>query len=84
MRPFFTRRKRLLASLLLFAPVITGALLLFGQNPALAANPTTINFQGKVVDSNGLNVTNGTYSFNSYERCFPGRAGVFLCFHSSL
>ena len=31
--------------------------------PALAANPTTINFQGKVVNANGTNVTDGTYSF---------------------
>jgi fibronectin-binding autotransporter adhesin len=30
---------------------------------ASASNPTTINFQGKVVNANGTNVTNGTYSF---------------------
>lgn len=30
---------------------------------ANASNPTTVSFQGKVVNSNGTNVTNGTYSF---------------------
>jgi hypothetical protein len=29
-----------------------------------AANPNLINFQGKVVNANGTNVTDGTYSFN--------------------
>ena len=38
---------------------------LFGMSskPATAANPTTINFQGKVVNSDGTNVANNTYSF---------------------
>jgi hypothetical protein len=31
--------------------------------PVLAANPTTINFQGKVTNPNGTNVSDGTYSF---------------------
>ncbi|HET7827488.1 MAG TPA: hypothetical protein VFK97_01305, partial [Candidatus Saccharimonadales bacterium] len=34
-----------------------------GPPKALAANPATISFQGKVVNSNGTNVTDGTYSF---------------------
>lgn len=47
----------------LLAVVILSGLFLFGFNYAKAANPTTINFQGKVVNSDGTNVTNGTYSF---------------------
>ena len=31
--------------------------------PAAAINPTTINFQGKVVKADGTNVTDGTYPF---------------------
>ena len=31
--------------------------------PAVAANPTTMSFQGKVVNANGTNVTDGTYAF---------------------
>src|ERR1700685_3464427 len=30
---------------------------------AYASNPSTIAFQGKVVNANGTNVTNGTYTF---------------------
>lgn len=45
--------------------VLCGALLLVvllsGQ--VHAANPATVSFQGKVVNSNGTNVTNGTYTF---------------------
>ncbi len=32
--------------------------------PAHATNPTIISFQGKVVNSDGTNVTNGTYNFD--------------------
>src|SRR5579864_4484311 len=39
-----------------------GLLLLHPQKVA-AANPSTINFQGKVVNADGTNVANGTYSF---------------------
>lgn len=43
---------------------LMACVLLFGGNkPALAASPTTVNFQGKVVNSDGTNVSNGTYSF---------------------
>jgi hypothetical protein len=38
------------------------ALMLTGQT-ATAANPTTVSFQGKVVNSNGTNVTDGSYGF---------------------
>ncbi|HWB38850.1 MAG TPA: hypothetical protein VG604_01260, partial [Candidatus Saccharimonadales bacterium] len=38
------------------------AVLTFGQT-ANASNPTTISFQGKVVNSNGTNVTDGSYPF---------------------
>ena len=31
--------------------------------PVHAANPTTVSFQGKVVNANGTNVTDGTYGF---------------------
>src|SRR5665213_2223844 len=31
--------------------------------PVKAANPTTISFQGKVVNANGTNVTDGPYTF---------------------
>jgi hypothetical protein len=49
--------------LLLLTPILVGSLLILRQNSALAANPTTISFQGKVVNSDGTNPTNGTYSF---------------------
>jgi hypothetical protein len=35
----------------------------FGLKQAFAANPTTMSFQGKVVNADGTNVTDGTYSF---------------------
>lgn len=38
-------------------------LFVLNSKPATAANPTTINFQGKVVNSDGTNVANNTYSF---------------------
>ena len=50
-----------------FSGLLLGLLVLslFALFPgrAKAANPATINFQGKVVNSDGTNVTNGTYSF---------------------
>lgn len=42
------------------------AVVFFGllfSTQAKAANPATISFQGKVVNSNGTNVTNGNYNF---------------------
>jgi hypothetical protein len=38
-------------------------LLLAISTPVHAANPTTISFQGKVVNANGTNVTDGSYGF---------------------
>lgn len=46
---------------LLLGVVCLGFLL--RPSPTLAANPSTISFQGKVVNSNGTNVADGTYSF---------------------
>lgn len=58
-------------------PVLLGLAMLgpflLGPKTALAANPTTINFQGKVVNSDGTNVANGTYSivFRIYNTSSP-------------
>jgi hypothetical protein len=50
--------------LLLIAVVMTAFLAcVFALKPAYAANPTTMSFQGKVVNADGTNVTDGTYSF---------------------
>lgn len=57
--------KRLFASLQ-YTLLGVGVAVLFASlstAPVYAANPTTIPFQGKVVNSNGTNVTDGTYSF---------------------
>jgi hypothetical protein len=35
----------------------------FHSKSAVAANPTTVNFQGKVVNANGTNVADGSYTF---------------------
>src|SRR6201995_5600826 len=56
------RKKILHIGLMGIALGILG-LLTMGARPALAANPTTISFQGKVVNSNGTNVTDGSYGF---------------------
>jgi hypothetical protein len=52
-------------------PILIGLSLLIGivlltlpAKKAHATNPNVINFQGKVVNSNGTNVTDGTYSFS--------------------
>lgn len=55
--------KRNIYKLLLIVVFSLAASLLFGQKPVSAANPTTVNFQGKVVNSNGTNVSDGTYTF---------------------
>ncbi len=51
--------------LLLLATVISTAGLtwLSSNKAADAANPTTMSFQGKVVNANGTNVADGTYTF---------------------
>ncbi len=57
------RKQTLHKTILLVVGLVSLGLLLFISKPASAANPTTMNFQGKVVNSNGTNVTDGTYSF---------------------
>lgn len=48
---------------LLFLGLFALGLIVFKSSPVYAANPTTLNFQGKVVNSDGTNVSDGTYSF---------------------
>lgn len=58
------RRPWKISSLLMSVAVLT---VLFGclahPKSVTAANPTTMSFQGKVVNANGTNVTDGTYGF---------------------
>lgn len=58
-----TRKKFLHLRLFIIAAIGLAGFFMLSAKPALAANPTTINFQGKVVNSDGTNVTDGTYSF---------------------
>jgi hypothetical protein len=66
-----------IASFLVFAAAIA---IVFGclgpAKTAYASNPTTMSFQGKVVNANGTNVTDGTYSFvfNLYTVASGGSA----------
>jgi hypothetical protein len=49
---------------LILAAILAVSFSVFARPQAASAvNPTTINFQGKVVNANGTNVTDGTYSF---------------------
>ena len=50
-------------TIVVIAAILTVLSLIAFSQPAQAANPTTLSFQGKVVNSNGTNVTDGTYSF---------------------
>ena len=50
--------------LLVLGTGLLGFLFIFGSKPVAATNPNLISFQGKVVNSDGTNVANGTYSFN--------------------
>jgi hypothetical protein len=72
-------RKQILKMVLLFLLGL-GCLGLFSLHPktVLAANPTTINFQGKVVNSDGTNVTNGSYTFifRLYDNSSPTLTGT--------
>jgi hypothetical protein len=45
---------------------------------ASATGPTAVNFQGKVVNADGTNVTNGTYSFifRLYDTSSPTTSGT--------
>ncbi len=58
------RKQRLHAIFgLLLSLFVVGLFALFTHH-ADAANPSTINFQGKVTNPDGTNVSNGTYSFS--------------------
>src|SRR4051794_34886045 len=57
-------RKYLHKTLLLLLGLSCLGLIVFWSKPANAANPQMINFQGIVVNSDGTNISNGTYSFN--------------------
>lgn len=49
---------------MLFATLLVGVFVVALQpKTATAANPSTMSFQGKVVNSDGTNVANGTYAF---------------------
>jgi hypothetical protein len=63
MRLLFAHHRRRFFSLLSLIPALAGVFLILGQQTAIAANPTTVNFQGKVVNSDGTNPTSTTYSF---------------------
>jgi hypothetical protein len=58
------RKYKLQKLLAVLSVIFALGALFFMSKPALAANPNLINFQGKVVNADGTNVTNGTYSFN--------------------
>ena len=49
--------------LLLLVGLASLGLLLLSNGSAVAANPTTLNFQGKVTNADGTNVTSATYPF---------------------
>src|SRR5579872_7277859 len=56
--------KQTLKKTILLLLLVLPGLGIFGHaNKALAANPTTINFQGKVVNANGTNVADSSYTF---------------------
>jgi hypothetical protein len=71
-------RKQILTKMLfgLLCLIILGVCLLPAQI-AMAANPNVINFQGKVVNADGTNVTDGSYSFRFrlYSSTYPTDAG---------
>ncbi len=73
MHQVFTPRKKRLASFLLILPALVGLLIILAPKPAAAANPTTINFQGKMVNADGTNVANSTYTiiFRLYNTASP-------------
>lgn len=78
MRLFLTPRRKLLASFLLMIPASAGVMLFLAPKTTLAANPATINFQGKMVNADGTNVTNGTYTviFRLYDTAAPTTSGT--------
>jgi hypothetical protein len=56
-------RQKKLGLLRLVAVLVTVSSFWISLGTANASNPTTISFQGKVVNSNGTNVTDGNYTF---------------------
>ncbi|HSX45952.1 MAG TPA: hypothetical protein VLG27_03045, partial [Candidatus Saccharimonadia bacterium] len=63
-KQIFLNRKSLTISALISVLFLAFfAMLGIGQPTANAANPTTMNFQGKVTNANGTNVTDGSYTF---------------------
>lgn len=71
------------AGLLLFGILASAVVFMsLAPNSALAANPTTINFQGKVVRNDsgnqGINVTDGSYNFifRIYDTSAPTLTGT--------
>jgi hypothetical protein len=71
------RLMRGLGLLLTVAAVFAAGLILLPNRQVEAANPNLINFQGKVVNSDGTNVSNGTYTFRFrlYTSTAPTDAG---------
>jgi hypothetical protein len=64
LRKSFLNLWRRLTVVALVAGLIAGVALLFLKAvPVEAANPSTINFQGKVVNADGTNVADGSYTF---------------------
>lgn len=57
-------RKQTFKRFLLVFVLAAAGLLAIGSDSAEAANPQLINFQGKVVNSDGTNVANGNYDFD--------------------
>jgi hypothetical protein len=56
--------RKVLGFIVLASIVMLGSSLYVHPQSVSAANPGTINFQGKVVNSDGTNVTDGTYPFS--------------------
>jgi len=70
-------RKKMVRSIFIFACLSIAGLFTIVPKGAVAANPTTINFQGKIVDNTagnvGINIPNNTYSivFRIYNTASP-------------
>lgn len=72
-------RKQILHAVLVLLLGAGAVLFILWPAPkALAANPTTINFQGRVTNPNGTNVTDGSYSFvfRLYDQSSPTTTGT--------
>lgn len=71
--------QRLKRGLLLWGVLVSTffGVALNNYSSVLAVNPTTMPFQGKVVNANGTNVTDGTYSF-TFKLYTVASAGTLL------